>query len=719
MLFFKEDWGYYPSAVVHSNTKNVSWLKHANLLKKMGIENYACILATIDPRLLDIDPFDPELPLVWQERVIAECYINPWYYFREVARVPPTASANPFQLRAERGNIALFFLTLNNVDVGLTQIRQTGKSLNCFELLDYLLLVKCRNTKIAFMTKDNQLRNDSVDQLKQIRKYLPHYISNYHKLEADNSIEITAKHLNNRLKTMVPGANPEEAVKRGRGFTVPISVIDEPAYCDNIQITYPTLSSSSDAASDEALQAGQPTFKLLPCTAGPRDTVEGSYMYDVYHKAARWREGFMDARNREELHEMIRAQSRSRRLMVYVEMNHRQLGRTDEWLFNKITNSDNQDPDAVDRDYFNRWTVGTGRNPLDKVVRDELSKSKMLPIWTQDEYSPYLVNWYITKEELQDKKNKDIKLIAGMDTSEGLGNDQLTMVILDEETLETVATCSVSEMTNTIKFSNFVCEFMIENPNVILIPERRSTGIVIIDSLLIQLPAAGIDPFKRVYSKAMNETGTINVRLQQLLNKPFNSRSSEDYVAVKDLFGYATSGSGIHSRKNLYELTLPRLANYAASTARDYNLVDEIVGLVAKNGRIDHTSTGDDDHVIAWLLAGWWLSYGNNLSHFGITNPMLKVVSFKERSTAVKETVTDKYKRSGQDKIKEQLSVQIKLLSECSSDLEATVVERRIRYLNSLISHDNKLPSSIEGLMKEASRSRRARLSSRNRIFGR
>lgn len=717
MLFFKQDWNHYPSAVVHGNTTNTSWLRHADLLNKMGVKNYASILALMDSRLIGIDPFDPDLDMIHKERILVECFENPWYYFREIARVPPTASGNPFKLRAERGNIALFFLTLNSIDTGFTQIRQTGKSLNCFELIDYLLLIKCVNTKIAFMTKDNGLRGDSVSQLKQIRKHLPAFIANYHKEEADNGIEITVKNMNNSLKTMVPGANHAEAIKRGRGFTVPISIIDEPAYCDNIHVTYPSLASSSDAASDEARLAGQPTFKLLPCTAGPRDTVEGAYMYNTYHKAARWREAFMDAKDRDELYEIIKTQSRSRRLMVYVEMNHRQLGRSDEWLFNKVIGSDNQDPDAIDRDYFNRWTVGTGRNPLDKDIRDALSKSKTTPVWVETLYSPFLVNWYISESEMKRREKAGIKFIAGLDSSEGLGSDMMAIVIIDEETLETVATATVSDLTNTIKFSNFVCQFMIEHSNVILIPERRSTGIVIIDSLLIQLPAVGIDPFKRIFNRIIHEGVNASERFRQIMEKPFSSRSSDDYTSVKGMFGYPTAGAGNYSRNNLYELTLPRLANYAATNARDAALVDEIVGLVAKNGRIDHGASGHDDHVISWLLAGWWAAFGNNLSNFGVTNSMLKVQSFRDKQQSVKETVNDKYLRDSQDLIKNELSTCIKSLAECDNDLEAAVIERRIRYLDSQINTQNKLPSSIEGLMQEAAKTRRARVASAGRRF--
>lgn len=47
-------------------------------------------------------------------------------------------------------------------------------------------------------------------------------------------------------------------------------------------------------------------------------------------------------------------------------------------------------------------------------------------------------------------------------------------------------------------------------------------------------------------------------------------------------------------------------------------MVDQILGLVIRNGRVDHPIGGRDDMVIAWLLSFWILSLGKNLHHYGI-----------------------------------------------------------------------------------------------------
>ena len=129
MIFFNEDWNRYPTAIADDSTKNLSWLRYASLLNKMGITNCYFPLALIDPGLKGIDPFAPDITEDLARRVITECSDNVWYFLREIVRVPAKASPFPSLYEANRGNVALNFMALNDIDVAITQIRQTGKTL--------------------------------------------------------------------------------------------------------------------------------------------------------------------------------------------------------------------------------------------------------------------------------------------------------------------------------------------------------------------------------------------------------------------------------------------------------------------------------------------------------------------------------------------------------------------------------------------------------------
>lgn len=705
MIFFEKDWDYYPTAIVDDRTKNISWIRYCNLLEKMGVKNAYFPLALIDKGLRDIDPFDKDLPIEYQKRVLAECADNNWYFLRELVRVPPKGSPLPAMLEANRGNIALNFLALNSIDVGITQIRQTGKTLNCIVTMSYMGMIKTTNTVIQLMTRSRKLRTENIEAFKEIRKLLPWYVGNYNKLDADNMETVTYKNMGNKIITQLPQNSEDEARGAGRGFTSSLIMIDESAFCDNIHASYPSMMSSSNAASDESRRAGIPTFKLFPCTAGDKGSKEGAFMFDLYHNVCRWRERLFDCEDRDELYEMVRSNSRNRRLMVYIELNHRQLGKSDEWLYDKIIEA-NGTKDDTDRDYFNQWTSGSGASPLDREVRETINKSEKEPVWEETFEHNYLINWYISKEELANRVRNDIKLIAGLDSSEGLGNDQLTIVIIDELTLETLGTCVVADTVSTIHFSNFVCNLLVKYKNMVLIPERRSTGIVIIDTLLIQLPMHGEDPFRRVFNLVSQEE-KLPQDLLDFYNTPVSKRNIKTYERMKGYFGYATSKSGNYSRSNLYELTLNRMSNYAANVVRDKSLIDEIMGLVVKDGRVDHKSSGHDDTIIAWLLGGWLLNFGRNLSQYGITNPLLKVVSFKEHLASKNDSKQDTYNKHIQKDIRTQLSLLVKQLGECQNDMDAIFIEKRIKHLGSKLEHDVKLPMSIDELMKSANEMRR------------
>ena len=83
MILFKEDF-FKQRAVYHFNTKNLSAIRFAKLLKEMGIENNKFVLALTQPELADIDPFSKNLSLELKQRVAYEIKINIWYYLREI-----------------------------------------------------------------------------------------------------------------------------------------------------------------------------------------------------------------------------------------------------------------------------------------------------------------------------------------------------------------------------------------------------------------------------------------------------------------------------------------------------------------------------------------------------------------------------------------------------------------------------------------------------------
>ena len=73
-------------------TKNVSFLNLYNNLYKLGIKNNKFFLKIYDRDLIGVDIYKDVIPIDLQMKVVLEILINPWYFLREVCRIPEDGS---------------------------------------------------------------------------------------------------------------------------------------------------------------------------------------------------------------------------------------------------------------------------------------------------------------------------------------------------------------------------------------------------------------------------------------------------------------------------------------------------------------------------------------------------------------------------------------------------------------------------------------------------
>lgn len=617
MILFAADWQRFPRAIVDTKTTNTSFLRQAQVYQQMGIRNHAFLLALLQPELQGVDPHSPDLTLEQKQMIGMECRYNPWYFFREVVRIPPQAGPTPVPFKANRGNIALIWSFFNNVDCALIQPRQTGKSVSTDCLMINLTYISASNTKINMITKDDSLRKANVERLKIIRDLLPKYLITVTSRDADNQNELTCKALNNSYNTGVAQNSESSANNLGRGLTAPVTQFDEGPFINFIGVSLPAALAAGTAARDEAEKHGRPYGNIFTTTAGKKDDRDGRFMYDMIHGGAVWNEKFFDCKNKKELKEVVRLNGTGRKALLNITMSHRQLGYTDEWLYNAIANA-NATGEAADRDFLNIWTSGTQRSPLTVALNEVINKSEMDVLHTEISPDNYVLRWYIPEHEIASRM-ADGNYVIGLDTSEAVGRDTIAMVITDVRDLSTVAAGTYNE-TNLIRFAAYLCYVLVKYPTTTLVPERKSSAQTIIDYLTLKLPTAGHDPFKRIFNKIVDEFRE-NKTNYEALNRRLEQRDEAFYDIRKASFGFFTTKD---SRLLLYTTVLQNAAKQAGHLVRDRSLSAEIRGLVEKNGRIDHAASSHDDMVIAWLLCHWFLSHARNLSHYGINHATVK-----------------------------------------------------------------------------------------------
>ena len=608
MILRLDDWKKYPNAILHSSTTNRSWVKLAHVYREMGIKNYGFHLALHNPKLEAIDPHDENISEQDIVAIVLECKENPWYFFREVLRVPTPGSPVNNRIRANRFNVAAWWLFFNHITTLCICPRQTGKSLAMESLDVYILAVGGVSTEIHLLTKDDDLRLKTIVKLKEMLEGLPPYLILRSKDDTYNTEKLSIHRLGNVYHTSVAQHSIKSANNVGRGLTVAIHRIDEFAFIKNIEVSLPALLASASAARDSAEANGSFYGNMFATTAGYLSSAEGRFAYKIYKSCSRWTENFFDTSNLNELKSIVKKHNNEGAERVLCEFNHRMLGYSDEWLKSKIEES-MADPVKAEAEFLNVWAGGNERSPISRehlrAITDSIDPDPYLEL---SEYG-YIIRWYVDDYEGR-------KLVLGIDTSDASGSDDIGLIFRDVSTGEVVGAGNYNE-TNLVTFSTWVANILISNENVTLIIERRSTGHTVLSHLILLLPAHGIDPFKRIFNWAVNEMDGVP-HFNNVVNMRLSSRDDTIYTKYLKEFGYATSSSGRSSRENLYGHAFSASVKYTGSMVRDKLLSEQLSTLVRKNNRIDHNPGDHDDMVVAWLLTYWFLTNAKNLHVYGI-----------------------------------------------------------------------------------------------------
>lgn len=698
MILFYDDWvNRHPGAIIDTQTKNESFLRISLLYREMGIKNHAFPLQLLNPELQGIDPFDPNLSLEQMAMIAIECKLNFFYFIREVARVPSMAGGMEQPFKANRGNIALYFLFFNHVTPILIQPRQTGKSFSTDELMQYLLNIRCTGTQVNLLTKDEKLRTENVKRVKDLMTELPFYLKQHMKGDISNTEKLTVKSLGNSYLTHLPSSSKKAALNVGRGLTSPIFHIDEGPFLHNIEISLPAALAAGTAAREIARINEEPYGTILTTTAGKKDDSDGKYIYNMLQRSAIWTERFFDAKDEKQLHALVRSSSPGEQLMVNCTFSHRQLGYTDEWLRRTLDETQSTG-DAADRDFFNVWTSGSQLSPIPLKTLEAIRNSEREPLYVEiSEPYNFVTFWYIPENQIQYRMQSS-QFVLGLDTSDASGGDDITLILIDIFTGEIVAAGSYNE-TNLITFSEWFSTWFSRFENFTAIIERRSSGVMIIDHLLIILPNKGIDPFKRLFNRAVNDHDEDHDRYKEI---NANYKREEVYVKHKKTFGFATSASGVTSRNELYSVALNQATRVAKDSVYDKKLINQIMGLVTRNGRIDHEEGGHDDMVISWLLCFWFMFRAKNIIHYGVQSRSI----LSQNRTYLDRVKIDEEDYKEQQELRAHMeTVYEKLINE-RNDFMQYKYERELRFLTTKLKlHDGEM-FSIDELLEDAKRKR-------------
>lgn len=210
--------------IYHLDTKNISFLQTARDLKVLGIKNNMFFLRLYDPDLRNVDPYSPFLPQETIIKIINECIINPWYFLREVARIPEQGGSGiPYQLN--RANLAATWCFLNGIDHYLVIPRQIGKTQSTVAIINWAFLLGTTNSEFMFININQIQANANLKRLKDQRDLLPAYLQFKLAYNEDGTLEKSRDNVTllenrsngNSIITKPSASSKEKAENIGRG----------------------------------------------------------------------------------------------------------------------------------------------------------------------------------------------------------------------------------------------------------------------------------------------------------------------------------------------------------------------------------------------------------------------------------------------------------------------------------------------------------------------
>lgn len=588
---------------IHTETKNISFIKMQHLLEKLGIENNSFFLALYDKRLLNIDPYDPNLTMEQQLIVANECKNNYWYFIREIARIPAPGSrlgiggGVPYELN--RGNLAMSFCLLNNYKFWSELPRQMGKTFGMAIWYLWLENFGTTSSEFLYMNKSHDDSKNNLKRTKDVRSLIPEYLQFLKVTEditekiidnPDNVESIENKLTRNKIVTRPSATSKERANNIGRGLTQPSQWYDEFAWLTwNLEI-FDAATPANSKASEEAAKHGKPYGQAITTTPGDLESQFGKDAYEMQNQCAKFSEVLYDwsAKKRKKY-----IKKNSKNDFLFIRFHWYQLGKTQEW-FDEQVRSLGYRWIKIRREILLEWINASSKCIFDQDEIMELRNNVKQPI-----EEAIFLNYYTL--DVYEKPDHNFKSVVSVDVATGISKDSSSITIINSRTFMPIAHFNSSSIDIT-ELSKLVIEIATKFcPNCIIVPERNGPGEGLISNL---------------------KHSPVRNKLYFEYRKPGNPNDDKykDGFIMEDprnTVSYGVWNSDI-TRNEIIELLYILVKKHKKKFIID-KIVSEVSTLIqTKSGKVEHDSGCHDDSIFSWLIGMWVLIYGKNLHRFGV-----------------------------------------------------------------------------------------------------
>lgn len=591
-----------------ANTTNKSFREMAKVLKRIGVKNYKFMLTLYNKDLTGIDVYDPFLTDKVKHAIITEIYHNPWYYFREVCRVP-IEGGDPAKFRIHIGALSSIFLSLYNMNYYLELPRQTGKTIVEAAYASWLYNFRGKKLEIGMFNYENDKVSANISHTLEILDSIPTWLQ-FHKVKSgsdgmykdigkERGKQMSAKNYvrGTSIKGKTTGTTKNTARNAGRGAGMAKQIWDEIGWCRFNWIAYDSAIYATSASIKNAAKNGMPYGVSMMSTPPDMATEEGKWLHNfVFNEMLKF-EPFMFDFDKKTLQKWLNKYAKKD--FFYVSYDYRELGFSENWLNERWRHSGTKE--AFMRDIKLRWAKDRKGSPfpehLDPLRAEvELTKAKTV----------ILDGDYLFKTYPGYSNGRHKKVVMGCDVATGGGgdNDASTIVAVDPDTTEVIATFSANNI-DTIEFAHVIAMCVKRMfPNSVVAVERNGIGKGVIDSL------KRIEFVKRnLYYSPYTDSHDLKKATADTMN------GGKKYMY--GLIQHQTVRSVMYD-----EILVKRVQNYK-KLFKSLDIVDQIENLVRceRTNRIDHKPKTHDDLVMAYMIALFVLTRDRELhKKFGIMN---------------------------------------------------------------------------------------------------
>ena len=589
--------------IVDVHSHNLSFLRTCKDLYTLGIQNHLFPLKIYDTSILEVDPYSKILRPEEIQKINVECRRNLWYFLRVIARVPVEGGAIgpgagiPYQLN--RGNLALSWCFVNNIDQYVVLPRQIGKTIGALLVILWVFLFST-NTKMMFLCKDGPGSKENLRKLKDLREMLPLYMQSKIVINEDgekknakgDNVTFLLHPINgNRITTVTGGNTIDSADRCGRGLTQAVQLYDEVEFTKYIATIIDAAGPAYNTASRNARSNGAPYGRIFTTTPGNLDSEPVATTREFRAQMMRFSESLYD-QDIEVAKNIISTNSAID--IVYVEFSYQQLGKDEKWFIDTCKKVSNN-VIKIRREILLKRIRGSSTSPFEPEDLEEISAAMKEPIeeyYINDIYPVYIY----------EKLNKNIPYIVGVDVASGKVGDYSAVTIIDPYRAKPVADFR-SNITNTVKLKDFLVSLIGRLiPRGILVIENNSMGTAVIDMLKLTPVAVNL-----YFDNNRYIIPDSTVRLD---NKGFAELDAKNARA----YGVNTNAK---TREIMMNILLERVHENKTDFVTKF-IIDDLNALVrTPMGRIEAAKGAHDDSIMSYLIAMFILFNGSNLARYG------------------------------------------------------------------------------------------------------